>query len=197
MPGVALGLTILGAGMRSSSENVILLEETTMAVKKKIHRSAAFAVSVLFFFLTLGPAVAGTITYSYDEAGRLIRVDYGNSKVIAYTYDAAGNLLERKRICSGLVLDSPTPPFTVTAGSPKTVTITGCGFSDTAGVVDSVKVQRGGSPADVSFAVLSNVTISATITGSPKGKLPRSQDLIVHKSDGSRAICADCVTISP
>lgn len=39
---------------------------------------------------------AGTVTYTYDDAGRLIRAEYGDGKVITYTYDAAGNLLERQ-----------------------------------------------------------------------------------------------------
>jgi YD repeat-containing protein len=38
---------------------------------------------------------ADTVTYGYDEAGRLIRVGYGSGKTITYTYDRAGNLLRR------------------------------------------------------------------------------------------------------
>jgi len=37
-----------------------------------------------------------TITYTYDDAGRLIRVDYGNGTSTTYTYDNAGNLLRRE-----------------------------------------------------------------------------------------------------
>ena len=40
-------------------------------------------------------ALAGTIEYTYDEAGRLIKADYGDGKTITYTYDNNGNLLER------------------------------------------------------------------------------------------------------
>jgi len=36
-----------------------------------------------------------TITYTYDSAGRLIMVDYGDGTGIRYTYDNAGNLLTR------------------------------------------------------------------------------------------------------
>ena len=35
-----------------------------------------------------------TISYSYDDAGRLMQVDYGEGS-IAYAYDSNGNLLER------------------------------------------------------------------------------------------------------
>jgi YD repeat-containing protein len=36
-----------------------------------------------------------SVTYTYDDAGRLTGVDYGNGTSIAYTYDKAGNLLSR------------------------------------------------------------------------------------------------------
>lgn len=39
---------------------------------------------------------AGTIAYTYDDAGRLIRVEYGPGVSVSYTYDSAGNLLRRE-----------------------------------------------------------------------------------------------------
>ena len=36
-----------------------------------------------------------TATYTYDDAGRLVSVDYGAGKTIYYIYDNAGNLLRR------------------------------------------------------------------------------------------------------
>ncbi len=41
-------------------------------------------------------ADAAVVTYTYDEAGRLIKADFGDSSVISYTYDNAGNLLKRE-----------------------------------------------------------------------------------------------------
>lgn len=43
------------------------------------------------------PAAArpGTIRYRYDDAGQLVRADYGGGRTVDYTYDAAGHLLER------------------------------------------------------------------------------------------------------
>ena len=38
---------------------------------------------------------ASTVTYTYDDAGRLTGANYGD-KAILYTYDAAGNLLKRE-----------------------------------------------------------------------------------------------------
>jgi YD repeat-containing protein len=37
-----------------------------------------------------------TVTYAYDDAGRLVVADYGEGKGVTYTYDAAGNLLRRE-----------------------------------------------------------------------------------------------------
>jgi RHS repeat-associated protein len=44
-----------------------------------------------------GALLAANVQYTYDEAGRLIKVDYGDGRVLSYTYDAAGNLLKRER----------------------------------------------------------------------------------------------------
>lgn len=51
----------------------------------------------IFLFCLLFPFYvdAGTISYTYDDLYRLIKVDYGNGETIEYTYDAAGNRLTR------------------------------------------------------------------------------------------------------
>ena len=46
-------------------------------------------------FLLAGPLMMAAVTYSYDAAGRLTRVDYGAAGAIVYSYDKAGNLLSR------------------------------------------------------------------------------------------------------
>ena len=51
-------------------------------------------VTLLCLFVAV-PAFAGTIQYTYDNAGRLTGADYGDSKTIAFTYDNNGNLLQR------------------------------------------------------------------------------------------------------
>lgn len=48
------------------------------------------------FFLVLLSLFAQNVQYSYDGAGRLTKVDYGNGRVINYSYDAAGNLTRRQ-----------------------------------------------------------------------------------------------------
>jgi uncharacterized protein (TIGR03437 family) len=50
---------------------------------------------VFSFLLASSLALAAGINYTYDAAGRLIKVDYGNGSTITYTYDKSGNLLTR------------------------------------------------------------------------------------------------------
>jgi YD repeat-containing protein len=50
-------------------------------------------VALLCIFATL--AAGSATTYTYDAAGRLTAVNYGNGIIITYTYDRAGNLLGR------------------------------------------------------------------------------------------------------
>ena len=40
-------------------------------------------------------ANGNTISYTYDDAGRLTGVEYPNGSAIDYTYDATGNLLSK------------------------------------------------------------------------------------------------------
>jgi uncharacterized protein (TIGR03437 family) len=62
------------------------------------------------------------VNYSYDDAGRLVKIDYGSAGSINYTYDKAGNLLSRNVATStgvGGVITSVN-----TAGSPASAGIT-------------------------------------------------------------------------
>lgn len=47
------------------------------------------------FLILVTLASASATTYTYDAAGRLTSVNYGNGRVITYNYDKAGNLLNR------------------------------------------------------------------------------------------------------
>ena len=53
---------------------------------------------------------ADTVQSSYDEAGRFVRVAYGNGKTITDTYDRTGNLLRRQ-----VTAAQPGPTPTATA----------------------------------------------------------------------------------
>jgi YD repeat-containing protein len=69
----------------------------------------------LILILTMAAATlaAEKLTYTYDEAGRLARVESDSGKVITYTYDASGNLV--KRSASGAL----APPAATADGKKK------------------------------------------------------------------------------
>jgi len=50
-----------------------------------------------FILATLAATLlAANLQYSYDAAGRLTKVDYGDGRIISYTYGPAGDLLKRE-----------------------------------------------------------------------------------------------------
>ncbi len=89
------------------------------------------AFSLLLTLYAVPSATAGTVTYTYDDAGRLVVADYGNGTQITritWTYDKNGNLLKRE-VTSGT---TPVPdvranlsdgPLTVTSGTPVSITV--------------------------------------------------------------------------
>lgn len=62
----------------------------------------ALLLSLLVLW-TLSGAIAyaqqATVTYGYDDLGRLEQIDYGANKTVDYTYDPAGN--RTTRVVSG------------------------------------------------------------------------------------------------
>ena len=46
--------------------------------------------------------ITSSVKYTYDAAGRLIKVQYGTRTVITYIYDPAGNLLSRDVSAGGV-----------------------------------------------------------------------------------------------
>ncbi len=85
-----------------------------------------FAVMALY---GQSPAVAGSVTYVYDDAGRLTKAKYDNGKVIEYTYDKAGNLLEQKvsessAVCEVDALALSSAKLKLKKGGEKEVTVT-------------------------------------------------------------------------
>jgi YD repeat-containing protein len=76
---------------------------------------ASILLSILLF--STRSLLAGTVTYSYDNAGRLITADFGNNRKITYTYDNNGNLLERS-------ISTTIPQYTLTVTKTGTGTVT-------------------------------------------------------------------------
>ena len=60
-----------------------------------------FSKLILFLLLAGSLAAQQNVQYSYDAAGRLTSASYGNGTAITYTYDDAGNLLRREVTAGG------------------------------------------------------------------------------------------------
>jgi YD repeat-containing protein len=55
-------------------------------------------IRTIFLYVTLciaGMLYADTVSYTYDDAGRLTSVTYSSGATITYSYDPAGNLTAR------------------------------------------------------------------------------------------------------
>ena len=97
---------------------------------------------------------ADKITYTYDSAQRLTKVDYGNGRVINYTYDKAGNLLNRT-VTGGSAAPVVTAAGVVNAASFKggavapgeMITIFGTGIGPT--TLASFQVSNGSVSSNV------------------------------------------------
>jgi len=71
---------------------------------KKYFNLPLMVVLICTVLLLSGNTVtAAMIQYTYDNAGRLVKAEYGGGKTISYTYDPNGNLLERK-VLDGIVV---------------------------------------------------------------------------------------------
>jgi YD repeat-containing protein len=86
--------------------------------------TAFLSVVTLLCLLAPVSVPAGTISYTYDNTGRLTGADYGGGRTIQYTYDNNGNLLKR-------VVGTPTPgqyTLTVAASPTDRGSVTGNGI---------------------------------------------------------------------
>ncbi len=82
--------------------------------------AAALGILVL---LVAVPAAGMVIDYIYDDAGRLVKADYNNGRIIRYTYDASGNLTDTQQVVvKSLALLLPRPGTIIAAGSTAAVT---------------------------------------------------------------------------
>ena len=85
-----------------------------------------------------GPASAGTISYSYDQLGRLTSAAYPNGALIRYNYDKNGNRTTYVVTGSTNPVPSGTPPVgqaTVVGTATQTAPTT----TDPPGTISSAK----------------------------------------------------------
>jgi YD repeat-containing protein len=77
---------------------MLIRREKKMPSKIRYGLIIGIAVVGLFFASVL-TSYAESVTYTYDELNRLIRVEYGDGLAVVYTYDKAGN---RSQVYSGI-----------------------------------------------------------------------------------------------
>lgn len=99
------------------------------------------------FFGVISTSFAGAISYTYDDAGRLTRVNSGDGRLIKYTYDNAGNLLQKETVvCVAEAIETSSNKLTLKGKKKQdvTVTMTGAETCPSEGVTVEVTVNAAG-----------------------------------------------------
>jgi len=97
------------------------------------------------------PSYSGTLSYSYDESGRLIQESYEDGSTITFTYDEVGNRLSKE----------------VLAGAGVGITVTSPGGGENWQVGTSKTIQwsyRGNPGSDVRIELLKGGVLNSVIT---------------------------------
>jgi len=145
------------------------------------------SVFILGFLLLLPEARAGKAGFEYDEAGRLIRVEYDEGTVIEYGYDKMGNKLSE----------------TVAVLPVVTVIATGAEASEAGRDVGRFRISRSGSK-ELSLAVRYTLKGDA-VNGEDYEKLPgeaaipagkSSVDVVVNPVDDGKKEGAEAVKLT-
>jgi chitodextrinase len=120
-------------------------------------------VAVLFGFFLAAGVSASSVTYTYDELGRLKATTYDNGSDTTYTLDPAGN---RKIVAQSVDTTAPAAP-TGLAGVPTTasnINLTWTACTDTSGsLIAGYKIYRGGT--QIGTSATSNYS-DGTVVGS-------------------------------
>lgn len=132
--------------------------------------------SLLLFSVCVGaglgfalPAKSESVTYTYDDLGRVSTVTYGNGQVVTYVYDAAGNRTTLNQTQpSALIGALSANPALIAPGGSTMLTwssqnATGASISNGVGAVAPI---LGGSVA-VSPSATTTYTLTLTGTGGP------------------------------
>ena len=95
-------------------------------------KSSRSVYAFLLLFLIAQTALFAAATYSYDAAGRLIKIDYGAAGSVSYSYDAAGNLISRvvntMPTAGAPVITTLSSTSTAAGSAAFVLTINGSGF---------------------------------------------------------------------
>jgi len=112
------------------------------------------------------PLVLASATYTYDNGGRLIKVDYGAAGSVTYTYDSAGHLTGRQLAPSTSVtvsgVTSPTANGTYGVGAAISIQVSLSAPVNVTGV-PQLALNSGGTANYSSGSGSANLTFTYTI----------------------------------
>jgi YD repeat-containing protein len=125
------------------------------------------AIFIVALWLIVAPVLqAVTVAYTYDSAGRLILVDYGNGTAVRYIYDASGNILSQPVLAARLALTAASPFISVGENGALTLTITFAQGTNTTIALSSSNPAVATVPGSVNLpAGSSSVTVNVTAVG--------------------------------
>ena len=144
----AYTLQVASAGYQTSESGISVAENATTTTN-----------------VSLNPAVAGQVTYVYDELGRLVSVIDPSGTAANYRYDAVGNILEIDRAGSSTVSISEFTPRSGPVGT--TVVIFGTGYSTTPS--SNTVTFNGTYPNPPVTATVTAATVNQLTTTVPAG----------------------------
>lgn len=141
-----------------------------------------FCVAFIAVAIMCTSAHAGSIAYTYDNAGRLTEADYGENRSISYTYDNNGNLLQR-------TVQGTTTTYTLTVNSG-----TGGGQYEEGAVVNiaandppagNVFDQWTGDTAGVADETSAETTVTMTAADVAVTATYKVQQIVYVSADGT------------
>jgi len=142
--------------------------------------TGSFRYVFLYFLFTLSafwvfPALqshSDTVSYNYDDLGRLIQETYEDGSNITYTYDELGNRLSKEVLVgdgAGITVTSPPGGAIVEAGTTATIQWT---YRGNPGSAVRLELLKGGA---LNVVINADTPIGAGSTGSYTWSIPASQ----------------------
>jgi YD repeat-containing protein len=155
----------------------------------------ATIIFISFIFISFIISFAETVTYTYDDLGRLIKADYGNGVVKEYKYDDAGNRVEllsaqkisvspsSKDFGSVNVGSSSTPQtFKISNTGTANLHVSGMALSDTTNY--SFNTNGGSNPCGSTTPTITpNSNCTVAVTFSPSSAGPKDANLTISSDD--------------
>jgi len=160
---------------------------------KMIHKALiglAFIASIAFIFIPTIASFAENVNYIYDNNNRLIRVEYGDGRVVEYAYDEVGNLLQRGTSGPKISVTPSSYDFgSVNVGStssPNTFTITNTGTLNLViGTITSTNASEFIKQNDncSSLTITPSSSCTVRVVFSPISAGPKTADLSIPSND--------------